>query len=83
MEINKDELLDLVAEILEEDKEKISGETRLIEDLDIDSVMILELMAALGDFYDVDINPTMMKNITTVNSIAEILEKMDEELLSK
>lgn len=75
-----EQLLDLLADVLEEDRDKISGQTKLIEDLDIDSIMILELMAALGDFYDIDINPTMIKEITTVNSIAEILEKMDEGL---
>lgn len=78
MKINMEQLLDLVADVLEEDRDKISGETKLIEDLDIDSIMILELMAAIVDSYGIDINPTMIKDITTVNSIAEILEKMDE-----
>ncbi|HEY0317604.1 MAG TPA: acyl carrier protein [Solirubrobacterales bacterium] len=68
--MNRDEVLTLVrehlAEELEVDLERITGETRFKEDLDADSLDLYELVMELEDRYGVAISEQQATQIKTV-----------------
>jgi len=64
----------LVAEILEEDEpEKIDGNARFVQDLGMDSMMALELLAGIEKKYRIVIPEDTLPKFTSLNRTAEIV----------
>ena len=64
----------LVAEILEEDEpEKIDGNARFVQDLGMDSMMALELLAGIEKKYRIVISEDTLPKFTSLNRTAEIV----------
>lgn len=55
--------------------EKITLESRLVEDLNADSITMMVVAGNIQDEFDLDIPDDAIKSIKTVGDIAEYLEK--------
>ena len=70
------EIRSLVAEILEADEEKITADARFVEDLGMDSMMALEILASVEKKYKIKIPEEYLTKVTSLKSMAEIAKKI-------
>ncbi|MCP4653213.1 MAG: acyl carrier protein [Candidatus Omnitrophica bacterium] len=68
------EIKELVAEIGEIPEEEIKDDSRLVEDLGIDSMMALEIVAKLEKKYKVSIPEEKIPTITSLTNIYELFK---------
>jgi len=73
------ELRSLIAEIVELEEAKITPEASFVEDLGMDSMMALEILAAIEKKYKLKIPEEYLTKMTNLNKIVEITT----DLLSK
>lgn len=66
---------DIIADELNVDASQITMETRLAEDLGADSLDAVELIMAIEDEFDVEVDDENAQNIRTVGDIVRLLEK--------
>lgn len=60
------------------DKEKVSGESHFLKDYGADALDIMELVMALEEEFDIEIDDAEWEKVTTVNSAADfIIDKQD------
>lgn len=71
----KEEVKQLIAEIAEIDPSEIKEDSAFVEDLGIDSMMALEIVASLEKKYKVTVNEEEIPNIRSLKDIYSILEK--------
>ncbi len=67
-------LTDLLVEELGLERDKISIEATFEEDLEVDSLGVVELLMALEDNFDVKIPDDEAETITTVGQAVDIIE---------
>ena len=70
-----DRVIDIVAEQLGVDKEKISPETSFVNDLGADSLDTVELVMELEEEFDISIPEDAAEKIGTVGQAIEFIEK--------
>jgi acyl carrier protein len=77
--MNRDEIYKLVKDYLVKDfeiqEEKISPEANLFEDLGLDSIDALDMIATLESEYNLKINEEELKMIRTVQNIVDYVSK--------
>ncbi len=71
----KEELKQLISEITEIPPEQIKDDSRFAEDLGIDSMMALEIVATIEKKYKVVIPEAEIPNIRSLQNIYELLSK--------
>ncbi len=71
----KEEIISIIAEVLEIPKENINEKTNLVKDLDVESLDLVDLVAAFEDKYDIEILDKDIKNLQTVGDIIKYIEK--------
>ncbi len=71
----ENELRSLIAEIVEIDPEKITLEANFVEDLGMDSMMALEILASIEKKYKLRIPEENLTKITNLNKVVEIVNK--------
>lgn len=69
------ELRNLIAEIVEVGQDKITLEAHFVEDLGMDSMMALEILASIEKKYKLRIPEENLPKITTLNKTIEIVKK--------
>ena len=69
----------LVAEILEINEEQITPDAKFVEDLGMDSMMALEILASVEKKYKVKIPEEYLTKVTSLNSMVEIAKKLLEK----
>ena len=67
-------LKEIVAEQLEIDAETITAETRLNEDLNADSLDVVEMLMSLEDEFGVDIPDEEIEKMKTNGDVVEFIE---------
>ena len=76
-------MLERIAEIIKEQLNvgdvEITAETRFKEDLEADSLDLFELVMALEEEYDVEIDSSDLEQITTVGAVMEYLKNKGVE----
>jgi acyl carrier protein len=70
-----DKVMDIVAEQLAVDREKIQPNTSFVNDLGADSLDTVELVMELEDEFDIDIPDDAAEKIQTVGQAIEFIEK--------
>ncbi len=65
----------LIADIIEMDPEQIDPNANLVEDLGMDSMMALEILAAIEKKYKIKLPEEELPKITTVNRAVELARK--------
>ena len=66
-------LIDLLVEELGLERENITMEAKFEEDLEVDSLGVVELLMALEDNFDVEIPDDEAEGITTVAEAVEVV----------
>lgn len=70
----QEEVLEIVATVIEKDKGEIPLDAHLIQDVGADSMMALEILAALEKKYHIVIPEDRLKDMTTVEKIIHLVE---------
>ena len=70
----QDEVLEIVAMVIEKEVKDIPLDAHLIQDVGADSMMALEILATLEKKYRIVIPEEKLKTMTTVNKIVEMVE---------
>jgi acyl carrier protein len=71
----KKEVKKLVAEVAEIPEEEIKDDSRFAEDLGVDSMMALEIVASIEKKYKVVIPEEEIPNIRSLQDVCNLLEK--------
>ncbi|MBR3263828.1 acyl carrier protein [Candidatus Saccharibacteria bacterium] len=71
----KQEVIDLIAETLEIDKDALDDDTDLARDLNVESIDLVDLVTAFEDKYNFEIPDQELKNLQTVGDIVAFAEK--------
>jgi len=75
----ENEIRALIAEILEVDEKKITPNARFVEELGMDSMMALEILASAEKKYKIKISEEYLTKVTNLNNIVEIIQKIIEK----
>jgi len=75
----EDEIRNLIAEIIEEDPSRVTLDARFFEDLDMDSMMALEIMAAMEKKYKIVIPEDKLTKLTTLRETVAIAKEYLEK----
>ncbi len=74
----KDDIRDLITEIAEDmdvEEEKITDEANFIEDMGLDSMALLEVLATMEKKFSVSIPESEFPNLTSINKCTETVQK--------
>ncbi len=63
----------LVCETLEVGEEELEDSTHFVDDLGIDSILIIELKTQFEERYDIEINKEELKNLNCLTDIMKYL----------
>ena len=70
------EIRDIIAEIIEKDSKAITPDAHLFEDLGADSMMALEILAAMEKKYRVVIPEEKLPEMTSLRKIMDMVEEL-------
>ncbi len=71
-----DQLVDLITEYVEVDKEDIKPESRFMEDLGFTSFDFMSMLGEIEDRFDVEVDQEEAADIRTVQEAVEYLESI-------
>jgi acyl carrier protein len=71
--VDKEELRSFLAHVLELDVEEITDDTDFVRDLDLDSLMALEIVVRLQRQYGIKLVERDLKHITSLAQILELI----------
>lgn len=71
----REEVVNLIADTLEIDKEALTDDTDLAHDLNVESIDLVDLVTAFEDKYAFEIPDQELKNLQTVGDIVAFVEK--------
>lgn len=74
----KTELISLLKQFTKTDME-ITESLHIMNDLDLDSVMVMELMMELEDHFDISIPLNSLPNVNTVADLATEISKLKNQ----
>lgn len=69
-----DKVKDIIAEKLTVDENKLAPETSFVDDLDADSLDIVELIMALEEEFGIEISDEDAEKITTVGEVVDYIK---------
>ncbi len=65
---------DVIVEELDVEKENISLESHIINDLDADSLDVVELIMALEETFDIKVDDDSVQSLRTVQDVVDYIE---------
>ncbi|WP_156727253.1 acyl carrier protein [Streptomyces apocyni] len=71
--LDKEELRAIVAQVLDVDVTDVGDEVQFVDDLEVDSLMALEVVVVLEKKYGVKLPESELKNIVTLSSAYDVL----------
>lgn len=74
----KSKIVDIIANQLGVEKDIITPEANVVDDLGADSLDVVELVMALEEAFDLEIPDEDAENIRTVKDIFDYLEKVSD-----
>ena len=69
-----DKVAEILAEQLDADKEDKTADTRIAEDLNADSLDVVELLMAIEDEFEITIPDEEIENLKTVGDVADYIQ---------
>ncbi len=69
-----EKVIDIIADQLNYDKEKINRDTDIANDLGADSLDIAELMIALEEQFDINIDENDAQNVSSVGQVIDYID---------
>lgn len=70
------EIREIIAEIIEKEPKEISLDANLVEDLGVDSMMALEILAAIEKKYRVVVPEDELPKLTSLSKIMRLVENL-------
>ncbi len=77
MEFEK--LQEIIAEVLNIDKDQITAETKFVDDLGADSLDVFEIILAIEDQFNISISDSQAEKIVTVGDAVEEIKNAVNE----
>ncbi|MGI6488603.1 MAG: acyl carrier protein [Syntrophomonadaceae bacterium] len=74
-----EDLKEIIVEVLDVPEEEIAMESDFIEDMEADSLDVVEMLMLLEDKYDIEIPDELAEKMTKVKDVVEYLEKRLQE----
>lgn len=74
-----EKIVDIIREQLNIDDVEITEDTSFKEDLDVDSLDLLELVMAFEEEYNIELDPEELEGIQTVGDIMEFIKKYTDQ----
>ena len=71
--VNSEELRELVAGVLDVETSAVTDDADFVEDLNVDSLMALEVMVALEKKYKIELDEEELKNISSFGQVRELV----------
>jgi acyl carrier protein len=75
----ENDLRKLISEIVEIEPEKITGDASFVEDLGMDSMMALEILASVEKKYLIKIPEEYLTKVSSLSALIEITQKFMKE----
>ncbi|MDQ0507889.1 Acyl carrier protein [Aedoeadaptatus ivorii] len=75
----KERVYRVIAEQLNKDPEDLSRDLHFVEDLNMDSIELVEMVMSLEEEFDVQIDEDRLEGIQTIGDVLDLLETMDIE----
>ncbi len=69
-----EKFVEILADQLDVDKNTITGETKIAEDLNADSLDVVEMLMAIEDEFNIEIPDEEIENFKTVNDVVEYIQ---------
>ena len=69
------ELITEIADDMDVDSEKITDSAHLVEDLELDSMALLEVLASMEKKFGISIPESEFPNLTSIDKCSETVEK--------
>lgn len=76
MENIDEELKKIIGGIIEQEPDKIDADARFVEDLGMDSMMAIEMVAAMEKKYKIEIPDEYLSEFTTINRVVDLAKKI-------
>lgn len=67
---------DIIVKQLEVSKEAVTMDTSFTDDLDVDSLTLIELIADFEDEFDIEIEEDKLEDMKTVKDVVDYLESL-------
>lgn len=71
----KDRILEIIAEQFHVNVEDLEEDTNFVDDLNVDSIELLELVMAIEDEFDIELEDEILENITTVGDVLDFIDE--------
>ena len=71
--LDKEELRGIVADVLDVEVDRVADDTRFIDDLEVDSLMALEVVVVLEKRYRVRLPESSLRTITCLDRAYEVV----------
>lgn len=75
----RETILGLIAEQFNVDVKSLNDDTSFMDDLNADSIDIVELVMSLEDEFDVQIDDEVLQRMNTIGDVIEYIEELDME----
>lgn len=82
MELNetlKKELLDIICEVTGIDRSRVEGHENLVDDLGVESIMIVDILSNVEEKYKITIPEDRYEDLDCLNSMAEVIDEIIKE----
>ena len=73
-----EKFVEILADQLDVDKDTITPETKIGEDLNADSLDVVEMLMAIEDEFNIEIPDEEIENFKTVNDVVEYIQNNSE-----
>lgn len=73
----KDKVLDIIAEQLNVEPEDLKPEMDFVDDLNQDSIELVELIMSLEDEFGIEVDEEKLEQIRTVGDVLDLVEELD------
>lgn len=73
----KDKVLNIIAEQLNVEPEDLKPEMDFVDDLNQDSIELVELIMSLEDEFDIEVDEEKLEQVHTVGDVLDLVEELD------
>ena len=73
-----EKFVEILVDQLDVDKDTITPETKIAEDLNADSLDVVEMLMAIEDEFNIEIPDEEIENFKTVNDVVEYIQNHSE-----
>lgn len=74
-----DEIVRVMGDLFEVDTEGVTRESRLVEDLDLDSIDAVDMIVHLQNMIDKRIKPEAFKSVRTVGDVVDVIYDFSQQ----